>query len=476
MKKLLAVLLAALLLTACGAPAAAEPAAESTAPAEAGGFRVGFGMADITPKDNVPLGGYSRSDLRISNGFISYLYATCIAVTDSEDNTVLLFSLDQHNAHHMDKLREAVRAATGVPMENIVISMTHTHSAPDLANTGNAAIQSYLRLLEKQVAAAAVAAMEDRKTAQIYGGSIATEGMNFIRHYIMNDGTVAGDNFGDTSSGYAGHHHDADPTLQLLKFTREGGKDIYVTNFQTHPHQTGGAEKYSVSADIVGEYRSAMEAATGAHVMYFSGAGGNVNSYSRIQEDEDIQDFKAWGKKLAEYAQKIKLKPLSDGKVQVSTRTIAGKINHSMDEYAAVCQDLYERWNSGQISAEELKRLGMEAGVKLTSGQNARSIYQRASMGETFDFDISTVCFGDVALVVAPFEMFDTIGVSIRERSPFAMTFIATLANNSVGYLPTLETFEYGSYETDTCRFTPGIAEEVADAFVDMLKTQFSES
>lgn len=471
MKKLLAIILTLLLLAACAAPAA--PGAETVATEGAAGFRVGFAMADITPDEPVPLGGYSRSDLRISQGFISRLYASCLAVTDGEGETVLLFSMDQHNAHHTDEIRKAVSKATGVPAEHIVISMTHTHSAPDLTNKKQLSIQSYFVLLEKQAAAAAVEALADRKPATISGGSIATEGLNFIRHYKMNDGTYAGDNFGDTSSGYAGHHHDADPTLQLLKFSREGGKDIYVTNFQTHPHQTGGFEKYDVSADVVGEYRAAMEQATDAHVMYFSGAGGNINSTSRIKEEQVTKDHKAWGAKLAEYAQKIQLQPLETGAVKVTTQVFKGEVNHSLDAYAALCKDLYEQWDAGKIDADEVKRRGEEAGIKLNSGQNARSISQRATMGKTYDFDIATVSFGEVAMVVAPFEMFDTIGVYIREGSPFGMTFIATLANGTVGYLPTRETFEYGSYETDSCRFSPGIAEEVADAFLAMLKAQY---
>lgn len=475
MKKMLAVLLAVLLLTACAAPGAA-PAGETNAAAQPAGFRVGYGKIDITPKEEVPLGGYSRSDLRISNGLISYLYATCLAVTDSQDNTVLLFTMDQLNPLQAEKMLNAVSEGTGVARENIVISMTHSHSTPDLGNTKHASIQNYIRLLEERLPQAALEALEDRKpVTAMSAGSIDTEGMNFIRHYLMNDGTIAGDNFGDTSSGYAGHHHTADPELRLLKFTREGGKDIYVTNFQTHPHQTGGSDKFNISADVVGEYRDNMEAATGGLVMYFSGAGGNINSTSRIKNEQATQDFRDWGKKLAEYAQRVELQPLETGKVQVSTQTMHGKIDHSMDEYAMICKDIYERWESGQIDVDEVKRLGLEAGVKLNSGQNARSIYQRSTMGETFDFEITTVCFGDLAFVAAPCEMFDTMGIYIRENSPYAMTFIATLANSSVGYLPTRETFEYGSYETDSCRFAPGIAEEMAEQFVAMLKAQCAE-
>ena len=330
MKKLFCVLLAVLLLSACAAPAATSDSTTATqgelAQSQFGGFRVGFGMANITPKDPVPLGGYSRSDLRISAGLISYLQATCIAVTDDKENTVLLFSLDLHDAQQMDGMRTAISEATGIPVEHIFLSVTHTHSAPDLANSKNRAIQSYLKLLHVQLAEAAKLALDDRLPAQMSGGYVETTGMNFVRHYLMKDGSVAGDNFGDISSGYAGHVHQADGTLQLLKFTREGGKDIYLTNFQCHPHQTGGSDKYDISSDVVGEYRAAMEQATGAHVVYFSGAGGNLNSYSRIKEEQATQNFKEWGVKLADYARQVQLQPLASGAVTISTETVVGEV------------------------------------------------------------------------------------------------------------------------------------------------------
>lgn len=50
------------------------------------------------------------------------------------------------------------------------------------------------------------------------------------------------------------------------------------------------------------------------------------------------------------------------------------------------------------------------------------------------------------------------------------MTMILTLANQaSIGYLPARPTFEHGSYASDTCRFTPGIGETLAEEFISVL-------
>ena len=59
---------------------------------------VGYGRADMTPTKPVPLGGYGNPAVRISEKVRDSLYATCVAFTDSEGNTALLFSTDAINA------------------------------------------------------------------------------------------------------------------------------------------------------------------------------------------------------------------------------------------------------------------------------------------------------------------------------------------------------------------------------------------
>lgn len=79
-----------------------------------------------------------------------------------------------------------------------------------------------------------------------------------------------------------------------------------------------------------------------------------------------------------------------------------------------------------------------------------------------------------VGFAAAPYEMFDTNGMFIKENSPFAHTVIATLSNYSHGYFPSDFTFETGSYEVDTTRFVRGTAERLADQYIAMLTEQFN--
>ena len=479
MKRLLSLILCAVMvlgLCACGASAGeGGAAAETTAAAATGGsFRVGYGKQDITPEGQVAMGGYGRSNLRLSKGVLSYLYATCIAITDADDNTLLIYGLDLMGVGTALNFRKDISEATGVPVDNIVMSASHTHSAPDYdeKTAGNTAALEKLKL---GLVKSAQIAMDDRKEAKMYGGSIQAVGMNFVRHYVMNDGTYCGDNFGSKASGYARHATDADAQLQLIKFVREGDNDIYLTNFQCHPHQTGGSKKYDISADVVGEYRAAMENQLGCEVLYLSGASGNINSRSHIKEEMITSDWKEWGLKLAEYAQQVEFTELATGKVQAAYSDFRADINHADDGIANICKNLRNQWDKDEITETQLIEIAWsQYGIKLNSASQAGAIANRAEMPASKEFTISAFSFGDVGLAAFPGEQFDTNGKFIKDNSPFAMTIVATKGNGENGYFPSEIAFGYGSYEVDTTKFVCGTAERLADRFVEMLEEQYN--
>ena len=484
MKKLLSVLLVlamALSVCACGASQVAETVPTTTAETEPATtaapespkvFRVGFGKRNITPDDSVPMGGYGRSEARMSEGVLCYLWAICLAVTDEDDNTILLMSVDLCNPIEAAQAAPAVSEATGVPVENIVISATHTHSSPDYT-IDMPSIERSLEKTHKGLVDAAVEAMADRKPAQMYGATVETQSLNFVRLYLCNNGTYCGDNFGDSSSGYKAHATEADPMMQLIKFTREGGKDVILTNFQVHPHRTGGSQNYELSSDIVGEYRMLMEKEVGAEMIYFSGAGGNLNPTSRIYEENVAQNARQHARAMADFAQTAQYAPLNTGKVQASAVEFEAQVNHSQDAAAEVCLELRQAWDRGEITTDELKLKGGSYGLDLHSPYHAYAIYARSQLEKSTTYTLWAYSFGDVGFAAAPYEMFDTNGMIIKENSPFTYTVIATLSNYSHGYFPSDFTFDTGSYEVDTTRFVRGTAERMADAFVQMLDEQF---
>ena len=156
MKKLISmlVLLAlAISLVACGASeggAAQGGAAQSGTgfSLKEGQLAVGYGKINITPEDSVPLGGFGNTDQRMSTGFRTYLYATCIAITDAEGNTAIIYGMDlvSTGAGVFETVRNSLSQEYGIPVTNIITAASHMHSGPDMGSK-EMSIQRYAPVL-----------------------------------------------------------------------------------------------------------------------------------------------------------------------------------------------------------------------------------------------------------------------------------------------------------------------------------------
>lgn len=393
-------------------------------------MKVGYSRVDITPKVSVPLGGLSNSIVGGSTSDRFYtdvrdpLYATCIALTDETDNTILLYHLDLLKSYPtpMMTAKFAIVRATGIPGSQIMVTSTHNHSGPDLYSA-EAVIANYIEQLVDWMVQAAQEALADRKPAKMYTTAAYPENMNFCRHYLMNDGTYAGDNFGSTKGKeYVKHVVDADNEMQLIKFTREGGKDIVMMNWQAHPNGHGDF-RYSVLSHV-DMTRKVVEAELDCHFDYFLGASGNVNSTSRI-------------------------------KTEMMTTTDAYYVEHGrkLGQIAVEAAAGFKEVKTGRVQC-----VGKEYnGIKISDGTTVDVI------------PLNAFSFGDVAFVTAPYEMFSENGQQIKEGSPFAMTFVATCANGDESYIPSTPTFEYGGYEVTANKFVVGTAEKLVSEYISML-------
>ena len=162
-------------------------------------------------------------------------------------------------------------------IENIVFSASHTHSCPEVSHTEIPAVAEFLAIYKEGLLTAAQDALADRKPATMERASAETKGANFVRRYILEDGTPAGDNYGHfDKSPIKCHESEADRQMQFVKFVREGKKDIVMVNFQTHPDVVGNE---TLTADWPGLTRTVFEAATmgKARCIVLNGTQGDVN-------------------------------------------------------------------------------------------------------------------------------------------------------------------------------------------------------
>ena len=471
MKRLICFVLAAVLvagLCACGT--------DNTTAKNKEGLHVGFGQADITPAFGVPLGGYGNVESRLAANLLDKLYVSCLAFQDGED-VLLLYSFDaiRSQQNWTDELRARVSVATGVKKENIMVTSTHTHSAPELNYSGDNVAQTYRDLYMAGALEAAQAAIADMDKATMSMGTVTTEKMAYVRHYEMRDGSYAGSNFGDFSYGIKDYATKNDPEMRLVKIDRENEEktDILLCNWQVHPCFTGGAEQYNISADFIGAARNEFKTQTGMEFFYIQGAAGNQSGFSLIAEDTNGLDNMGYGKALAKYAMDAmpNLTAVEGSGIAVVSKDVEYTVNRegADEETQKKAKEVVDLWVTSD-SRDLANALAKEYGIQ--SVYEANAILDRAGRTketEIIHLDVTRV--GGIAFVHAPYEMFADNSLYIKEKSVFGEnTVIATMSNGAWGYFPTKFAYQYGCYESYSAMFTAGVAEDMANEFLSMLE------
>ncbi len=396
-------------------------------------FAVGFGKADITPDPTTQIGiiGMNDTTTRLSTAVEEPLGATCVAFTDTDGTTVIVFGADLHGSNDevVQQIRDGIEEKTGVPGEHVQFNTSHNHYGPDQGSTATTAVQVYNEMMISRCIQAAVDALESRKPAQMYTTFCRPENLVFTRHYLGIDGTYIGSGAGSwPTNKLLGHMEKGDNLMQLVKFTREGEKDIILVNWQGHYKGTPDKSKYTT---LLGDYSAVMrrillERADCESVFIYGASGDSVAS-SRIPEEKRTKDYIEHGTVLA--------------------------------EEAIAAFDTFQPAETGKIYFQEEK-------------------YVLPFPNQEKGWIVSAFGFGDFAFTAEPFETFQTNGMAVKENSPWTMTFYASIsnANKISGYVPDAFALTYACYERGPM-FTPEGTGEVLEAKqLEMLSDLFEQS
>lgn len=477
MKKIISVFLAVALmlgLCACGSSgqtqsgATAAPTTEApTEPAAA--LQVGFGREKIQPDGPVALSGGGDPN-RISETVLDFLYVTCVAITDGNDNTVLVITQDLQstNESFSGMALDQIASTTGVPRENIFLSSTHNHSGPS-QSTNRTGIKEYQSVYNTGIVSAAQKAMADRAPATIEAGSVQADGLVFTRHYKMVDGTYAGSSYGNlVVDQIESHAYDADTTLQMIRFVREGKKPVLVMNLGAHATFFSSTAIKNLSTDFPGPMRTEIENNSDCLVAYFIGAAGDQTPNSKFKEFDHNMDYKTYGQTVGKLVVESldTLKPMNSGDIQVKRMSHTGTTNKKDVERVAEAQDVYDVYLERGYS--EGNKAAYAAGF--ISVYDARSIVNRSKMPATQEIELGALAIGDISFIFASFEMFGDSGRYIRENSPYEMTFISTCSMASHDYIPSDKGFELNCYEAYTAFFEQNTIKDISEVYLNTLK------
>ena len=493
MKRIIACILSWILLLGIVGCAKESPSTQTPTeteeillPVVGDGFRVGFGRSSITPQENLPLGGYGTSSTRITEDVLDEIYVDCIALTDENNETMLLMLTDLQRIEDslIDMLRLSVYEATGIAQERIIISCSHTHSIPDLTLSSNEGITRYKALLMERFAESAVTALKDSAPAEMYGGTIQTDAMSFVRHYYHVDEEgkkhYFGDSFGTSVIDETTNHvSEAMESMRVLKFTREGAKDIVLCSFQAHPHMTGGASVTDLSSDYVGPFREAVEYELGVHCSFIQGTSGDLNERSRLDAENFSadKDHREYGYRLASFCVDCvqnNMTKMQTGPIQFKITNLTATVDHSED-YKVMEANLVSQYFTQTGSHASTREFAAQYGISSTF--HASAIRAKAKLGQTEEIELANFAIGDaIGFYVAPGEIFAQSGMEMEAASPFEITIAVCLADGDWKYFPYGECAQYDSYESDYCRFTEDTIVKMMDVWKQELNTMYENA
>ena len=397
MKKILAILLCISTMSVLFVGCAPTDAGNGTQTPK-GVFEAGYAREDITPDpaNSYNLAGYGYA--RPSGAVADNLYITCTAIKDENGQVFLLYHCDFLKIYTaLNMAKTSISKETGVPVENIMISTTHNHSAPSLDDENDAVMEDYRKVVRKAMIKTAKDAVADLKPAKIYISEIVCKNFNWIRSIGVSS------NFDE----------ELDDILEMIKFTREGEKDIVMVNWQGHPKAGGGADLVVRSdVDIL---RKNVEAELNCDFTFFLGASGNVSNHPSTYPDY-VTHYNELTKKVVEAA--ANFREVTDGAIKKVTTRVA---------------------------------------IDFKNGSGSDEV------------PISVISIGNsIAFAIVPYEMFSSSAKDIKAYSQFDQTFIVTCADSAYGYLPTIATPD-DEYEVGATFYAKGSAEELVEGYKSLL-------
>ena len=443
-------------------------------------MKTGFSKICINPPYGAPITGYYER--RAVKGILDDLFVRTIILDDgAAQAAIVALDLCYLPQEFFDAMKRIISEATGIHEKAVFINCSHTHTGPlvgkDFASEQESS-DAYNSYLLNCVRDSALYAQQDLKESVFETAQGEAKGISFVRRYRMKDGSVA------TNPGVKNPNIDhalgqPDETLNLIKILRDGGKDIYLVHFGTHPDSVGG--EY-ISADYMGFVCKTVEQAIGnIDCMFLLGFQGDVNHVNVAptpgEEAISVIDFDSVPRSIrhAEHMGRViagavlsicsVTEPCEVGKIRFGTTTVelpSHQENHRLDE-ANHIMALYEAGRANELPYKEMELTTVVA--------EATRIVNLQNGPESFTFGLSAISIGDIVFAGVGGEPFTEIGCRIRAASPFKKTILCALTNSATGYIPTTSAYAEGGYEARSSSLKPGGDDIIVEGMNQLLKT-----
>lgn len=432
-------------------------------------FRAGAAAVDITPRQPVPLGGSYA--VRFSQGILDRVYAKAIVIEQGGRKAAFVeLDLSGTTRSSVQAARKLIAAQVGIPPQRVMISATHTHSAPvttrdsvmDQVNGGATPqavdFSATLPELIARAVAQADAKLAPAKSSVVIGRE---ENLSFNRRFVLANGAYVWQ--GKHPPEAARPAGPIDPDVGIWRLSGKGaGAPTLATyvNFAMHPTALSGN---LISPDYPGYLAKRLAEFLGADALTFfaNGCCGNINQSDPHWTDQPRgpREGERIGTILAAavFLAWPKLQPLETWPPRAQSVVLNLPRQKYTEEQLQSARNVLRRIPDKKLNIP-------------TMAQAVRILDTAAKSTQPLEAEVQVVAVGkDLAIVALPGEIFVELGLALKKASPFKYTYIAELSNGSIGYVPNREAYPQGLYEVLSARGAPGSGEMLVQAALKML-------
>lgn len=420
-------------------------------------LKAGFAKIDITPPPGLPMAGYSDRQSE-ALGVHDPLWCQLMLLED-QHNLVGLIILDliAVDEGFVRAVRQKIESGAELPGQNFIVAATHTHSGP--AGT----------YLEKPLSQPSpqIDFFRDELSSKI-ADLVHQTRSNLLPAHL----SVAHAQAPDVLANRLRPNGPVDHSMLILKVEDYTSRLMGVLiNYSGHPTVLNH-NNFLYSSDYPCYLRQAVNAEFGenVHVLFVNGAAGDVSSRftrqaSTFEEAERIgSQIGQAALKAAGHSEELHNDPLliTDHKVRLPLRKTL-----SIEEARQRLTEAEEKFD--RLQAQNVQ--GSQLRLAATEVHGSKAALRRAKSPPVKPIHayLQALCLGDLALITIPGELFASLGMIIRQNSPFPYTFVVGYANNYIGYIPSRQDYDVGGYEVRKTMLAPGAGEHLAKYAVKAL-------
>lgn len=460
-------------------------------------LQVGVAEVDITPPQGFLMAGYYHE--RRATGAIDPLHAKAIVFRGGREQAALVVcDLTGIAVDLSTEVRRRASAKTGIPAHHIIVSATHSHTAPDYTRdlyehlggkVGPADQPRYAAKLIDGIVEAITKAQAAAKPALLEAGFARQEtSVSFNRRFVMKDGSVkTWMRLDNPEVIRPAGPIDPDIGMLLARSAKDKAPISLITNFALHLDTVGGLKW---SADYPYFIGQAVQKALGGNVVSIFGAGccGDINHVDPVRKERNKTDFigSALGKSIV--GSVPSLQPLKNTALRVrQTKVMLPLQKVSIDQIAQARPLLLDARNGKNV--EFFRLVNAYKSVVLDQLRNKKAQTNPADLinwgltrtwagvGDLLPVEVQAIALGDeFGIVCLPGEIFVELGLAIKQASPFRTTLIIELSNAvETMYVPTRAACAGGSYEVTNSAVEPGSGEMLTEAALRLLREMAQE-